>query len=81
LILPDRQDEEPKILEQLRGGERMEHFETVRRRKDGSLLDISLTISPVKDPGGKIIGISKIARDMLDAIDSAERSITMENYI
>src|SRR5215470_8116521 len=47
LIPPDRQDEEPNILVRLRSGERVEHFETVRRRKDGSLLDISLTISPV----------------------------------
>src|SRR5271168_3769859 len=49
LIPIDRQDEEPKILSRLRRGERVDHFQTVRKRKDGSLLDISLTISPVKD--------------------------------
>jgi len=65
LIIPDdRQDEEPGILARLRKGERVDHFETVRRRKDGALLDISLTISPVKDQDGRIIGASKIARDI-----------------
>jgi PAS domain S-box-containing protein len=64
LIPADRQDEEPKILAQLRRGERVDHFETIRRRKDGALLDISLTISPVKDYTGTIIGASKIARDI-----------------
>lgn len=68
LIPADRQDEEPNILARLRIGERVDHFETVRRRKDGSLLDISLTISPVKDLGGKIIGISKIARDITEQV-------------
>ncbi len=67
LIPADRQDEEPDILARLRAGERVDHFETVRRRKDGSLLDISLTISPVKDRQGKVVGASKIARDITDA--------------
>ena len=64
LIPPDRHDEEPVILAHIRRGERIEHYETVRRRKDGRLLDISLTISPIKDEEGKIIGASKIARDI-----------------
>jgi PAS domain S-box-containing protein len=64
LIPDDRQDEEPTILARLRRGERVDHFETVRRKKDGSLVDISLTISPVKDSRGTIIGASKIARDI-----------------
>src|SRR5437016_546093 len=64
LIPPDRLDEEPKIIERLRRGERMEHFETVRRRKDGQEVDVSLTISPIEDAAGKIIGISKIVRDI-----------------
>jgi PAS domain S-box-containing protein len=64
LIPEDRQDEEPDILARLQRGERVDHFETVRRRKDGALLDISLTISPVKDADGTIIGASKIARDV-----------------
>ena len=64
LIPPDRFDEEPVILGHIRRGERIEHFETIRRCKDGRLVDISLTISPIKDEEGKIIGASKIARDI-----------------
>jgi len=64
LIPPDRQQEEPMILSRLRRGERVDHFETIRRRKDGSLIDISLTISPVRNAAGRIIGASKIARDV-----------------
>jgi len=66
LIPPDRHDEEPSILERIRRGERVEHFETVRMRKHGSRVDISLTISPVKNAEGKIIGASKIARDITE---------------
>ena len=66
LIPPDRLDEEPKILEQLKRGERVDHFETIRVRKDGSQLNISLTISPVKDADGRIVGASKIARDITE---------------
>lgn len=72
LIPADRQDEEPNILRRLRRGERVDHFQTVRRRKDGSLLDISLTISPVKDQSGRIIGASKIARDITEMARSHE---------
>ncbi len=64
LIPEDRQSEEPDILARLRKGERVEHFETIRRRKDGGLVDISLTISPVRNDRGDIIGASKIARDI-----------------
>jgi PAS domain S-box-containing protein len=65
LIIPtERWSEEDIILGCLRRGERVEHFETVRKRKDGSLLDVALTISPVRDSNGKIIGASKIARDI-----------------
>ena len=64
LIPPDRHDEEPGILARIRRGERVEHYETVRQRKDGSLLDISLTISPIRDALGNIVGASKIARDI-----------------
>ena len=65
LIIPqDKRDEETGILERLRRGERIEHFETVRVRKDGTLLDISLTISPVRDAAGRIVGASKVARDV-----------------
>jgi PAS domain S-box-containing protein len=66
LIPPDRQDEEPQILAKIRAGERVDHFETIRRRKDGSLIDISLTISPIRDRFGRVIGASKIARDITE---------------
>jgi PAS domain S-box-containing protein len=66
LMPPDRQNEEPRILERIRRGERVEHYETIRQRKDGSLVDISLTVSPIKDEEGKIIGASKIARDIAE---------------
>jgi PAS domain S-box-containing protein len=64
LIPEDRHDEEPGILGRLRRGERIEHYETVRRRKDGSLVDIDLTVSPIKNRAGRITGASKIARDI-----------------
>lgn len=64
LIPADRPDEEPSILERISRGEHVEHFETVRRRKDGRLIDVSVTISPVRGPAGQIIGASKIARDI-----------------
>jgi PAS domain S-box-containing protein len=64
LIPSDRQGEEVEILERLRRGERIEHFETVRVRKDGTAVDLSLTISPIKDSSGRIIGTSKVARDI-----------------
>jgi two-component system, chemotaxis family, sensor kinase Cph1 len=67
LIPEDRLGEEPEILARLTRGERVDHFETVRRRKDGKLLDISLTISPVKDARGVVIGASKIARDISES--------------
>jgi PAS domain S-box-containing protein len=64
LFPTDRVDEEPKILARLRRGERVDHFETVRVRKDGTPIDISVTISPVRSPTGEIIGASKVARDV-----------------
>ncbi|MBZ9759757.1 PAS domain S-box protein [Mesorhizobium sp. CA8] len=66
IIPEDRLDEEPLILGRIRNGELIDHFETVRRRKDGTLIDISLTISPVRDASGRIVGASKIARDITD---------------
>ena len=66
LIPEDHLDEEPAILSRLRAGERIEHYETVRVRKDGSLVDISLTVSPIRGPNGSIIGASKIARDITE---------------
>jgi PAS domain S-box-containing protein len=66
LIPADRIDEEPEIIERVRRGERVDHYDTVRRRKDGSLIDISLTVSPLKDGDGRIVGASKIARDITE---------------
>jgi PAS domain S-box-containing protein len=66
LIPPDQPDEEPKILDRIRRGEPIEHYETIRRRKDGSLVDISLTVSPIRDATGKVIGASKVARDITE---------------
>jgi len=73
LIPEDRQHEEVDIISRLRRGERIKHFETLRRRKDGKLVPISLTISPVKNSNGEIIGASKIARDITHLVDAAER--------
>ena len=64
IVPPDRRQEEVGILEKLRRGERVDHFETVRLRKNGTRFDISLTISPVKDPAGRLVGASKVARDI-----------------
>ncbi len=64
LIPPQRLEEEPGIISRIARGEQVHHYETIRRRKDGSLVNISLTVSPVKDANGKIIGASKIARDI-----------------
>ena len=66
LMPPDRQHEELEILARIRRGERVDHYETVRRRKDGTLVDISLTVSPIIDDQGRIIGASKIARDVTE---------------
>jgi two-component sensor histidine kinase len=64
LIPPDRQDEEPTILSRIRLGKPVNHYETVRRRKNGTLIDISLTVSPLYDANGAVIGASKIVRDI-----------------
>ena len=64
-IIPDnRLDEEPLILDKIRRGEKMESFDTVRKTKNGELLHISLTLSPIKDDQGRIVGVSKIARNI-----------------
>jgi PAS domain S-box-containing protein len=74
LIPPDRYNEEPGILERIRRGEPINHYETVRQRKDGSLVEISLSVSPIKDLGGEVIGASKIARD-ITGHKEAERAL------
>jgi PAS domain S-box-containing protein len=74
IIIPEaRRSEEDDILSRIRRGERVDHFETVRRRKDGSLVDISLTVSPVRNADGEIIGASKIARDITERIRAQEQ--------
>jgi PAS domain S-box-containing protein len=74
VIPPERHAEESEILNRVRRGERVDHFQTVRRAKDGSLLDVSLTISPVRDPSGRVIGASKVARD-ITAQKQAEQAL------
>jgi PAS domain S-box-containing protein len=74
LIPADHQDEEPQILQRIRRGERIEHYETVRQCKDGSLIDISLTVSPIKDGSGRVVGASKIARNIGER-KQAERAL------
>jgi PAS domain S-box-containing protein len=66
LIPPELHADEATIIEKLRAGERVEHYETVRIRKDGRRLDVSLTVSPVHDAAGQIIGVSKVARDVTE---------------
>jgi PAS domain S-box-containing protein len=66
LVPPDRVDETRGILEHVRRGERVNHFETVRRRKDGTLVDISLSVSPIIDGSGNVVGASKVARDITE---------------
>jgi PAS domain S-box-containing protein len=66
LIPPDRRHEEDEILSQIRAGKRVDHLETVRRRKDGKLIHTSITVSPIKNPEGKVIGVSKIVRDITE---------------
>ena len=74
IIIPtDRHGEEPMILERVRRGDRIDHYETVRQRKDGSLIDISLTVSPIKDEKGEIVGASKIGRDVTQLKRARER--------
>ncbi|MEQ8815914.1 MAG: PAS domain S-box protein [Thalassobaculum sp.] len=73
LIPPDRGDEETDILNRVLRGERVERYQTVRLRRDGSTVDVSLTISPVLDRGGRIVGVSKIARDITERKRANER--------
>lgn len=74
LIPAERQDEEPEILDRIRRGLRLDHYETVRQRKDGTLLNISLTVSPVRNAEGRVVGASKVARDITDRTHGSECS-------
>jgi PAS domain S-box-containing protein len=81
LIVPDeRRSEEEDILRRLARGERVDHFETVRRRKDGTSIDVSLTISPVRDAAGRVIGASKVARDITER-RRAERTLSEQGRL
>src|SRR5438105_2646344 len=65
MIIPaDRQDEEDEVLSRIRRGDRVDHYETIRRRKDGTLIPVSLTVSPIRSQSGTVVGASKIARDI-----------------
>jgi PAS domain S-box-containing protein len=83
ILIPETQpDEEPAILEKIRAGKRIEHYETIRRRKDGSFVQVSLSVSPIRNSEGKIVGASKIARDITGQkkveADLRKRSHTLE---
>jgi PAS domain S-box-containing protein len=72
MIIPaDRQGEEDMVLGRIRAGEGLTHFDTIRQRKDGTLIPISLTVSPIHDDAGRVIGASKIARDITDRMKAA----------
>ena len=80
MLMPeDRVNEEPGILDRIRRGERVDHYETIRKRKDGGLINISLNVSPIRDQHGVIIGASKIARDVTEhnRLQAAEREAEM----
>lgn len=80
LIPQDRQAEETEILDRIRKGQRIEHFETIRRRKDGNVINVSLTVSPIKNERGEVIGASKIARDITES-KRAEEEIRFQAHL
>lgn len=75
IIPPDRYQEEQQILSRIHSGERVEHLDTVRRRKDGRLVNVSITVSPVKNADGRVIGASKIARDISERVRHERRRL------
>src|SRR5262245_9805246 len=80
LIPPERLDEEPSILGRIRRGERVDPYETVRQRKDGERIQISLTVSPIIDAAGKVVGASKIARDITQRKRTEEIQKTLYQF-
>jgi PAS domain S-box-containing protein len=81
LIPPDRHNEEPTILGRIRRGERIEHYETIRQRKDGGLIDVSLSVSPIRTAEGGIIGASKIARDITERKHKDKQVATLAHEV
>jgi PAS domain S-box-containing protein len=81
LLPPERLNEEPSILARLHRGERIHHFETVRRCKDGRLVDVSVSISPVRDANGRIIGASKVARDISELVATRRREDRLRSFL
>ncbi len=77
LIPADRHDEEPLILSRIRRGDRIDHYDTIRRRKDGSLVEISLSVSPIRNTKGEIVGASKIARNITERRRAEEQQILL----
>jgi PAS domain S-box-containing protein len=81
LIPPHLQSEEQTIIQKIRSGKRVEHYETVRRRKDGTLINISLTVSPIKDAAGRIVGASKIARDITNIYHTEQQLVEAKHAL
>ncbi len=80
LISPDRPDEMSEILARIRNGVRVEHYETVRRRKDGRTIAVSLTVSPIYDDAGRLLGASSIARDITERKRADEQIVSASQY-
>ena len=81
LLPPERLQEEANILTRLQRGERVQHFETVRRCKDGRLIDVSVSISPVRDASGRIIGASKVVRDITELVATRLREQRLRSFL
>ena len=82
VVIPvDRHNEEPEILERIRRGDRVDHYETIRQRKDGTLVDISLSVSPIKDASGNVIGASRIGRDITERKVAQQRQELLAHEI
>jgi PAS domain S-box-containing protein len=81
LLPPEERDEDAEIIERIKRGERINPYETIRRRKDGSLVEVSLTVSPLKDASGKIVGASKIARDITERKQAQARQELLTDEI
>ncbi len=81
IIPAERQAEEKETLERIKAGEKLNHIETMRRTKDGRLIDVSVTASAIKDPSGKVIGVSKTARDISERKRSATALLESKRFL